>query len=126
MSDHKPLYFLQTLGCPKNQVDSGYIEGLMDGGGYDAAASPEQADVCIVHTCGFLGAASQESVDTLLELGELKKRNPQMRLVASGCMAQRHGEELAREMPELDVVIGTRDWPAPPAPLQVAARVGRP
>jgi ribosomal protein S12 methylthiotransferase len=125
MSDHKPLYFLQTLGCPKNQVDAGYIEGLMEGGGYDAAASPEQADVCIVHTCGFLGAAAQESVDALLELGELKKRNPQMRLVASGCMAQRNGEELAREMPELDVVVGTRDWPSLPDALQTGARVGR-
>ena len=118
MSDHKPRYFLQTLGCPKNQVDAGYIEGLMEHGGYDAAAAPEEADVCIVHTCGFLGAAAQESIDALLELGELKKRNPEMRLVASGCMAQRHGEELAREMPELDVVVGTRDWPSLPEALR--------
>jgi ribosomal protein S12 methylthiotransferase len=124
MSDRKPLYFLQTLGCPKNQVDSGYIEALMESGGYDAAASPEQADVCIVHTCGFLGAAAQESVDALLELGELKKRNPEMRLVASGCLAQRHGEDLAREMPELDVVVGTRDWPSLPSALR-DARIGR-
>src|SRR5437899_499386 len=120
----KPLYFLQTLGCPKNQVDAGYIEGLMEGGGYDAASSPEQADVCIVHTCGFLGAASQESIDALLELGELKKRNPAMKLVASGCLAQRHGDELAQEMPELDVVIGTRDWPTLPEALRTA-RIGR-
>ena len=126
MSDRKPMYFLQTLGCPKNQVDAGYIEGLMEGGGYDAAASPEEADVCIVHTCGFLGAAAQESVDALLELGELKKRNPEMRLVASGCMAQRHGTELASEMPELDVVVGTRDWPSLPEALRTAdSRVGR-
>jgi ribosomal protein S12 methylthiotransferase len=124
VSDHKPLYFLQTLGCPKNQVDAGYIEGLMEHGGYDAAASPEQANVCIVHTCGFLGAASQESIDALLELGELKKRNPSMKLVASGCLAQRHGDELAAEMPELDVVVGTRDWPTLPDALQTA-RVGR-
>ncbi|HEV7677469.1 MAG TPA: 30S ribosomal protein S12 methylthiotransferase RimO [Candidatus Dormibacteraeota bacterium] len=124
MSDHKPLYFLQTLGCPKNQVDSGYIEGLMEHSGYDAAAAPEEADVCIVHTCGFLGAASQESIDALLELGELKKRNPAMKLVASGCLAQRHGDELSREMPELDVVIGTRDWPSLPEALQTA-RIGR-
>ncbi|HXA27444.1 MAG TPA: 30S ribosomal protein S12 methylthiotransferase RimO [Candidatus Angelobacter sp.] len=124
MSDHKPLYFLQTLGCPKNQVDAGYIEGLMEHGGYDAAASPEQADVCIVHTCGFLGAASQESIDALLELGELKKRNPAMKLVASGCLAQRHGDELAAEMPELDVVVGTRDWPTLPDAI-AGARLGR-
>jgi ribosomal protein S12 methylthiotransferase len=96
----------------------------MESGGYDAAASPEEADVCIVHTCGFLGPAAQESVDALLELGELKKRNPSMRLVASGCLAQRHGEELAREMPELDVVVGTRDWPSLPAALR-ESRIGR-
>jgi ribosomal protein S12 methylthiotransferase len=125
MFDHKPLYFLQTLGCPKNQVDAGYIEGLMEGGGYDAAASPEEADVCIVHTCGFLGAAAQESIDALLELGELKKRNPEMKLVASGCLSQRHGAELAEEMPELDVVIGTRDWPSLPEALQAGSRIGR-
>jgi ribosomal protein S12 methylthiotransferase len=125
VSDHKPLYFLQTLGCPKNQVDSGYIEGLMESGGYDAAVSPEQADVCIVHTCGFIGPAAQESVDALLELGELKKRNPGMRLVASGCLAQRHGDDLAREMPELDVVVGTRDWPALPDALRTSERKGR-
>jgi ribosomal protein S12 methylthiotransferase len=124
VSDHKPLYFLQTLGCPKNQVDAGYIEGLMEHGGYDVAGSPEEADVCIVHTCGFLGAAAQESVDALLELGELKKRNPGMRLVASGCLSQRHGEELSREMPELDVVVGTRDWPTLPEALQ-QSRLGR-
>lgn len=107
-------YFLQTLGCPKNIVDSSYIEGLMEKAGYGAAASPETADVAIVHTCGFIEVAAQESVDALLELGELKKRNPGMTLVASGCLAQRHGSALATEMPELDVVIGTRDWPALP------------
>src|SRR5258708_11311170 len=96
----------------------------MEHSGYDVATAPEQADVCIVHTCGFLGAASQESIDALLELGELKKRNPSMKLVASGCLAQRHGDELAAEMPELDVVVGTRDWPTLPDALD-SARIGR-
>jgi ribosomal protein S12 methylthiotransferase len=113
----RPAYFLQTLGCPKNQVDASYIEGLMAAGGYDAAASPEQADVAIVHTCGFIENAAQESVDALLELGRLKERNPGMTLVASGCLAQRHGRDLATAMPELDVVVGTRDWPRLPAAI---------
>ena len=112
-----PTYHLRVLGCPKNQVDGGYLEGLMEGRGYEPAASPEQADVAIVHTCGFIEAAAQESVDTLLELGEVKRRNPGMRLVASGCLAQRHGADLADSMPELDLVIGTRDWPALPDEL---------
>jgi ribosomal protein S12 methylthiotransferase len=125
MAETPPTYHLRVLGCPKNQVDGGYLEGLMEGRGYEPATSPEQADVAIVHTCGFIEAAAQESVDTLLELGEVKKRNPGMRLVASGCLAQRHGAELAGSMPELDLVIGTRDWPALPDEL-AAPRIGRP
>ena len=112
-----PTYHLRVLGCPKNQVDGGYIEGLMEGRGYQPVVAPEDADVAIVHTCGFIEAAAQESVDTLLELGELKRGNPGMRLVASGCLAQRHGADLAEGMPELDLVIGTRDWPALPDEL---------
>ncbi len=112
-----PTYHLRVLGCPKNQVDGGYLEGLMEGSGHRPVAAPEEADTVIVHTCGFIEAAAQESVDTLLELGELKRRNPSMRLVASGCLAQRHGADLADSMPELDLVIGTRDWPALPEEL---------
>ena len=104
-------YHLQVLGCPKNQVDGGYLEGLMEAAGYQPVSSPELADVCVVHTCGFIEMAAQESVDALLELGTLKRRNPDLRLVASGCLAQRHGGDLAAAMPEVDVVVGTRDWP---------------
>ena len=117
-------YLLQTLGCPKNQVDASYIEGLMESAGYAATAVPEEADVAIVHTCGFIEVAAQESVDALLELGELKRRSPGMTLVASGCLAQRHGTDLASSMPELDVVVGTRDWPALPDAI-ATARTGR-
>ena len=113
----RPTYFLQTLGCPKNQVDASYIEGLMEHGGYDATPTPEQADVAIVHTCGFIESAAQESVDALLELSRLKERNPGLTLVASGCLAQRHGTDLAEAMPELDVVVGTRDWPRLPTAI---------
>ncbi|MGH7746425.1 MAG: hypothetical protein ACREQ5_16950, partial [Candidatus Dormibacteria bacterium] len=117
MASTPPTYHLRVLGCPKNQVDGGYLEGLMEDRGHVPVAEPEQADTVIVHTCGFIEAAAQESVDTLLELGQLKQRNPGMRLVASGCLAQRHGADLAESMPELDLVIGTRDWPALPDEL---------
>src|SRR5438270_3465595 len=117
MGSTPPTYHLRVLGCPKNQVDGGYLEGLMEGRGYQPVVAPEDADVAIVHTCGFIEAAAQESVDTLLELGELKRRNPGMRLVASGCLAQRHGADRGEGMPELDLVIGTRDWPALPDEL---------
>jgi ribosomal protein S12 methylthiotransferase len=122
----RPTFFLQTLGCPKNQVDASYIEGLMQRGGYDAALAPEKADVAIVHTCGFIESAAQESVDALLELGRLKERNRGMTLVASGCLAQRHGGELAEAMPELDVVVGTRDWPRLPAAIADSRESTRP
>jgi ribosomal protein S12 methylthiotransferase len=117
MAPPQPTYHLRVLGCPKNQVDGGYLEGLMEGRGYRPVTTPEDAGTVVVHTCGFIEAAARESVDTLLELGELKRRNPHVRLVASGCLAQRHGPELAEAMPELDLVIGTRDWPALPDEL---------
>jgi ribosomal protein S12 methylthiotransferase len=122
MAAPPPTYHLRVLGCPKNQVDGGYLEGLMEGRGHVPVGTPEEADTVIVHTCGFIEAAAQESVDTLLELGRLKQRNPGMRLVASGCLAQRHGADLAEAMPELDLVIGTRDWPALPDELNRARR----
>jgi ribosomal protein S12 methylthiotransferase len=118
-------YYLQVLGCPKNQVDGAYLDGLLENAGYVQAASAEEADVCVVHTCGFIEMAAQESVDALLELGELKRRNPEMRLVASGCLAQRHGQALAESLPEVDVVVGTRDWPQLPRLLQQPGRVVR-
>ncbi|HET9051728.1 MAG TPA: 30S ribosomal protein S12 methylthiotransferase RimO, partial [Candidatus Dormibacteraeota bacterium] len=113
-------YVLHTLGCSKNEVDASYIEGLMDGAGYEVAASPEEADVAIVHTCGFIEPAAQESVDTLLGLARVKETNPGLTLVASGCLAQRHGLDLAEAMPELDVVVGTRDWPQLPGVIDDA------
>lgn len=108
---HSQRYFLQVLGCPKNQVDGRYVEGLLEAAGYRAVASPDDADVAVVHTCGFIEIAAQESVDALLELAAIKQRRPHLRVVASGCLAQRYGEELAEAMPELDLVVGTRDWP---------------
>lgn len=113
-----PQYFLRVLGCAKNQVDGAYLDGLLERAGYVAAATAEDADVCVVHTCGFIEAAAQESVDALLELAALKHGNPAMRLVASGCLTQRHGHALAGAMPEVDIFVGTRDWPRLPQLLQ--------
>jgi ribosomal protein S12 methylthiotransferase len=123
--DQPDRYYLCVLGCPKNQVDGGYLDGLLEASGFRATSSPDDADVCIVHTCGFIESAAQESIDTLLELAVLKRRNPDMRLVASGCLAQRHGADLAGAMPELDVVVGTRDWPRLPEVLRESGRRGQ-
>jgi len=97
-------YWLETLGCPKNQVDSDKLEGTLRADGYQPAGSPEDADLVVVNTCAFIEAARQESVDTILELDAA--RRPGARLVVTGCLAERHGAELAAALPEVDQVAG--------------------
>jgi ribosomal protein S12 methylthiotransferase len=97
-------YWLQTLGCPKNQVDSDKLEGRLASQGYGRAASPEEADLVVVNTCAFIESARQESIDTVLELAD--QRRPGARLVVTGCMAERYGDELTEALPEVDLVAG--------------------
>jgi ribosomal protein S12 methylthiotransferase len=110
-------YWLQTLGCPKNRVDSDKLVGLLDAGGFVPAASPEEAELVVVNTCAFIEAARQESIETILELGE--RRHPSARLVVTGCMAERYGSELAEALPEVDLVAGFGVSVIPPAPTPV-------
>jgi ribosomal protein S12 methylthiotransferase len=104
----EPCYYLLTLGCPKNQVDSEGMAMLLRGAGYRGTALPREADVLIVNTCGFLAAAEEESIAALQELAKAKRAG-QM-LVAAGCMAQRAGDRIAREVPGVDGLLGTRRW----------------
>ncbi len=97
-------YWLQTLGCPKNQVDSDKLAGMLEADGLAPSTSPEQADLVVVNTCAFIEAARQESVEAVLELADV--RRPGARLVVTGCMAERYGEELAAALPEVDLVAG--------------------
>ena len=97
-------YWLETLGCPKNQVDSDKLAGTLEADGYEAAARPETADVVVVNTCAFIDAARQESIDTVLNLASV--RRPGARLVVTGCLAERYGGELAEALPEVDLVAG--------------------
>ncbi len=99
---------LVTLGCAKNQVDSEGIQQLLLAQGYQAVPSPDDADLVVVNTCGFIDAAKQESIDTLLELGQAKR--PGQKLLATGCLTERYGADLASEMPELDAIVGARNW----------------
>jgi len=101
-------YFLLTLGCPKNVVDSEGMATLLDQAGFTATEDPEQADVLIVNTCGFIGPAKAESIAALRELGEVK-RNGQL-LIAAGCLVQRDNGELMQEVPQIDAVLSTRRW----------------
>jgi ribosomal protein S12 methylthiotransferase len=97
-------YWLETLGCPKNQVDSDKLVGTLLADGYQAAESAEDADLVVVNTCAFIEAARQESIDTILELAEA--RHAGARLVVTGCMAERYGTELSDALPEVDLVAG--------------------
>ena len=98
------LYWLQTLGCPKNQVDSDKLEGYLTAKGYGRAPDAETADLVVVNTCAFIDAARQESIDTVLDLAD--RRSPGARLVVTGCKAERYGDELRDALPEVDLVAG--------------------
>ncbi len=100
----KQRYWLQTLGCPKNRVDSDKLVGLLDADGFVCAESPEEAQLVVVNTCAFIEAARQESIETILELAG--RRRAGARLVVTGCMAERYGDELADALPEVDLVAG--------------------
>jgi len=95
-------YWIETLGCPKNQVDSDKLVGTLVADGYEPAGAPEQADLVVVNTCAFIEAARQESVDTVLALSDARRQGA--RLVVTGCMAERYGDELAEALPEVDLV----------------------
>jgi ribosomal protein S12 methylthiotransferase len=101
-------YYLLTLGCPKNTVDSEGIAMLLSDAGYRGTAVPDDADVLIVNTCGFLEAAEEESLANLRELAESKRRGQV--LIAAGCMAQRNGGRIVQEVPGVDGLLGTRRW----------------
>src|SRR6186713_1480587 len=96
-----------SLGCPKNLVDSEVMLGMAEKDGHEITADASQADVLVVNTCAFIDRAKQESIDTILEMAELKKQAPGRRLVVTGCLAERYREELRKEIPEIDVVLGT-------------------
>ncbi|MHB1548640.1 MAG: MiaB/RimO family radical SAM methylthiotransferase [Acidimicrobiales bacterium] len=106
-------YWLETLGCPKNQVDSDKLAGTLERDGYVVAATPAEADLVVVNTCAFIEAAREESIGTILTLAD--ERREGARLVVTGCMAERYGDELAASLPEVDLV----------APFGVPVSLGR-
>ena len=101
-------YFLLSLGCSKNTVDSHSMAQLLDGAGYVAVQDSDKASVLIVNTCGFIGPAREESISSLRELARSKKHG--QLLIAAGCLSQIWGQKLATQVPGLDGIIGTRRW----------------
>jgi ribosomal protein S12 methylthiotransferase len=99
-----------NLGCSKNQVDSEVMLGTLVADGFDLTADPQKAEVVIINTCGFIEEAKQESINTILEHGKLKKHGACRVLIAAGCLAQRYQGDLLKELPELDGVVGTGEF----------------
>ena len=102
-------FHITTLGCPKNTVDSEMMAELLRQAGHVQVDQPRKAEVLVVNTCGFIAPARAESYAALRELAAIKGRRQW--LVAAGCLAQRYGEELCQQVPEVDALIGTQSWP---------------
>jgi len=103
--------YIVSLGCPKNLVDTEVMLAQLDAYGYQIVDDPADASVLLVNTCGFIQPAVEEAVDVILEMAEYKKDHPATRLVVVGCMVQRYGKELAKELPEVDVFLGLDEVP---------------
>ncbi|WP_374712868.1 30S ribosomal protein S12 methylthiotransferase RimO [Symbiobacterium terraclitae] len=100
-----------SLGCAKNLVDTESMIGLLQNTGYQITNREEEADVLVVNTCGFIEEAKRESIEAILEAAQQKTAGRCQALVVAGCMVPRYGEELAREIPEIDALVGTADYP---------------
>ena len=107
----KQKFTIVSLGCARNLVDSEVMAGLLHQNNYEMVHDAADADVVLVNTCGFIGAAKEESIDTILEVARLKEAGKVKKLVVAGCLPQRYPDELARELPEVDLFIGTGEVP---------------
>ena len=101
---------LASLGCSKNLVDSEQMLGLLTEAGYEIMENEEDADILIVNTCTFIESAKMESIECILELAQYKRAGKCKYLIVTGCMAQRYQEQVLRELPEVDAVVGTNDY----------------
>ena len=99
--------YLVSLGCDKNLVDSEIMLGLLSKEGYEITDELNDADYAIVNSCCFIGDAKEESINTIIEIGELKKEGKLKGLIVTGCLAQRYQSMITEELPEADAVIGT-------------------
>jgi ribosomal protein S12 methylthiotransferase len=111
MSSTKPTVSIVSLGCARNLVDSEVMGGLLRQNRFQLVPEPAGADIVLVNTCGFIEAAKAESLDTILEIARLKEEGKVKKLVVAGCLSQRYPAELAKELPEVDLFIGTGEVP---------------
>ncbi len=104
-----PKVGMVSLGCPKNLVDSEVMLGVLAERGFELTPDAAQADVIVVNTCAFIDPAKRESIDTILEMAEYKKSGAAKKLVVAGCLAERYREQILKDIPEVDFVIGTNE-----------------
>ena len=105
---NRKTFHLISLGCAKNSVDSDSMAQLLEHDGYRLVSEPQQAGILVVNTCGFIGAAREESYSVLHDMAQAKR--PDQILIAAGCLTQRYGAEVARQVPGVDGILGTRRW----------------
>jgi ribosomal protein S12 methylthiotransferase len=105
---NQKTFHMISLGCAKNKVDSDSMTQLLERDGYKSANKPQQASILIVNTCGFIGSAREESYSELRYLAQGKR--PDQLLIAAGCLTQRYGEEVARQVAGVDGILSTRRW----------------
>ena len=117
MGPEAPSAALISLGCAKNTVDSEIMLAALAGAGYRLVSEAQDAQVAIINTCGFIEDAKRESIDTILEIAQLKEAGDLETLVVAGCLAERYRGELAQGLPEVDLFIGTREYDQLPALL---------
>jgi ribosomal protein S12 methylthiotransferase len=115
-----------SLGCPKNLVDGEVMLGYAQQAGHEITADSSDADVIVVNTCAFIDNAKQESIDAILEMAQQKRDGKCSRLVVTGCLAERYREELQKEIPEIDAVLGTGEVPQIVEALSPTSDVRRP
>jgi ribosomal protein S12 methylthiotransferase len=103
--EKKKIYF-ETLGCPKNEVDTSYMQGMLNAN-HTIIETPDAADVIVINTCSFIEAASQESITRILELSEYKKAGTCQKLIVIGCLVERYASDIQKALPEVDIFLGT-------------------
>ena len=110
MSASKIKVSLTTLGCSRNEVDSEELAGRLSDDGWELVSNPDDAEVVVINTCGFIESAKKDSIDALIEANTLKNKGKAKAVVAVGCMAERYGQELASALPEADAILGFDDY----------------
>src|SRR6202012_5644232 len=110
--EERPRIGFVSLGCPKNLVDSEVMMGLLDQAGAELTNHPELADILVVNTCSFIDKAKQESIDTILQMAQHKVSGKARKLIVAGCLVERYRDEIRKNMPEVDAVVGTGELEA--------------